>query len=119
MALPRIRFTIRRLMVLVMVVGVGTGLVVEGERRRARFRALADQHEDLALRCSVVYPGPDSEDQRRMVRLWQEWDVQTATYHARLAEKYGRAARFPWVPLAPDPPEPPPPDGHRSRRSER
>jgi hypothetical protein len=27
-------------------------------------------------------------------------------WHALLAEKYIRAARYPWLPVAPDPPEP-------------
>lgn len=29
-----------------------------------------------------------------------------ANHHTRLEEKYARAARYPWLPVAPDPPEP-------------
>jgi hypothetical protein len=31
---------------------------------------------------------------------------EKAGYHARLLQKYGRAARYPWPPVAPDPPLP-------------
>jgi hypothetical protein len=29
-------------------------------------------------------------------------------YHSEMAEKYKRAARYPWMPVSPDPPEPGP-----------
>ncbi len=31
---------------------------------------------------------------------------QRAEFYSRLREKYDRAARYPWLPVAPDPPEP-------------
>jgi hypothetical protein len=80
MKLPRVRFTVRRMMVAVAVLALAVGWWKQGERRRARFRALAIVH---------------------LIEANEPTD-----YHGRTAVKYMWATRYPWLPVAPDPPEP-------------
>jgi len=109
MRFPRPRFTVRRLMITVGIVAVILGLAVWGEKRRARFRELAAKHYDQGMRWFVLFPGGDSEDQRRMMRLYEERVGPSVEHHASLRDKYERATRYPWLPVGPDPPAPPEP----------
>jgi hypothetical protein len=95
MKLPR--FTVRRLMVAVAIVGglLGSGLWL-GNRSLA-FRRIADQHAAELWWFYTppgVDPGPPGINSAR-----DQW-------HADMMYKYRRAARYPWLPVAPDPPEP-------------
>ena len=109
MRLPQIRFTIRHLMVLVALVGLAVGMIVEGEKRRTRFRNLAAEHLERGMRYFILFGGGDSEYQRKSMRLWEERYGPIVAYHGKLREKYEWAGRFPWLPVASDPPEPPAP----------
>ena len=88
------RFTIRRLMIAVAVVGLIAGVLIDRERR---FREMADRHWKLWLEnpASVV----DS-------RIPNEAHARQSEHHRAMREKYERASRYPWLPVAPDPPEP-------------
>jgi hypothetical protein len=91
MKLPR--FTIRRLMVATAIVAVVFGVYGWTMRRSTIFRREAAKHlEDTLVLGPFTYFPNDSEPR--------------AAYHWALAEKYSRAARYPWLPVAPDPPEP-------------
>jgi hypothetical protein len=123
MRLPRVRFTIRRLMIAVAVVGVGLG--IEGYRRRlvsvsVRRRQVAMAYrldaqmykvEAMAAELERTTPkgfvgftadnpsGPiDDDGIARRFRL--------ATHYQELAVKYRRASGYPWLPVGPDPPAP-------------
>jgi hypothetical protein len=109
MRLPRICFTIRHLLILVAFVALGGGVMVEGERRRARFRGVAAKHQEEAERYFILLGGGDSEYQRKLLRLWEETYMPIVAYHAKLRDKYEWAARFPWLPVASDTPAPPAP----------
>jgi hypothetical protein len=108
MHLPRPRFTLRRLMVAVAIVAIIIGVVVEGERRRARFRELAANHYERGMRWFVLFGG-ESDYQRNMMQLWEERVGPTVEYHATLRDKYEQAARYPWLPVGADPTAPPEP----------
>jgi len=108
MRLTRSQFTIRRLMLAVGIVAVIVGLIVEGEKRRARFHKFASKHYDEAARYFVMFAGGESAE-RESMRLWEERVGPTVKHHADLRDKYERAARQPWCPLEPDPPAPPKP----------
>jgi hypothetical protein len=41
------------------------------------------------------------------LRVSSSLNAARSAYHAALRDKYERAARYPWLPLAPDPPPPP------------
>src|SRR5262249_5072297 len=103
MRLPRL--TTRRLMVLVAVVGIILGL----ETRRIQFLELASYHSGQAMpTMRFRYDGvwitqdvfPDLPSGTKAYRTTRsEW-------HAGLADKYARAARYPWLPVPHDPPPP-------------
>jgi hypothetical protein len=108
MRLPRVRFTVRRMMVSVAVASscVAAYLVATrgGEFReeaieylqREQFRVKAEHygHRLADLSDIKVIPGhPDPLHRRR-------------EYYDQMRKKYERAARYPWLPVAPDPPEP-------------
>jgi hypothetical protein len=42
----------------------------------------------------------------RQIEREVERSQEEAAYYATMKQKYDRAARFPWLPVAPDPPRP-------------
>jgi hypothetical protein len=107
MRMPRFRFTIRRMMVAVAIVGALFG-VLGLWQRSAAYAAIAERHADeelaivaLALDALTARDGP-----RLPTGLTLRMLMSRAVLHHKLARKYRRAARYPWLPVAPDPPEP-------------
>jgi hypothetical protein len=113
--MPRVRFTVRTLMLGVALSAVVISLAVRREavRRASHYRILADRYADreliaqelireieVALRTRPDYPC--SELDLRSVREHQEY----AAYYAALTAKFEQAARHPLSPVAPDPPPP-------------
>jgi hypothetical protein len=107
-AMPRVRFPLGRMMFAVAILGVALGFVA----RRERFLRLSVLHAHL--NGEILFenkhgrygPYPGQED--ALPGHEREWDLdqRLAGYHWMLHEKYERAARYPWLPVAPDPPEP-------------
>ena len=105
---PRPRLTIRRLMVAVAMMGVMLGLVVGLWHRSENYRRGALTHAGEALLCEDAAWG--------VVRMTNGSKEEAASqagallllkaHHEAMREKYERAARHPWLPVAPDPPEP-------------
>jgi hypothetical protein len=91
MGMPRVRFTVRSMMVAVAVVAIWFGLNSWMGRRAARFRALWRDHILKVGEISSPKPWPH--------------EVQ-GYYHLKMAEKYRVAALRPWLLVEPDPPEP-------------
>lgn len=89
MPLPRVRFTVRRLMVGAALAGLVLGSFVELRRRSERFRQIASSYAALG---------------RGRVCGFGSWDL--ARYLAEMRMKYEWHARYPFLPVAPDPPEP-------------
>ena len=99
--MPRVRFTVRRLMIAVAIVallGYGARTLKD---RRARFEARATEEYWLFIDASAYngswptgtpWPPPQSNSKSR--------------HHEKLAAKYRHATRYPWLPVEPDPPEP-------------
>lgn len=90
MRLPRVRFTVRRLMVAVAVVGLLFGMA----DRSRRFSAIADLYGGYRVQASVTTP--------EEIRQLKEWNAYRKAFYL----KYRRAARYPWLPIESDPPEP-------------
>jgi hypothetical protein len=90
MRLPRVRFTVRRMMVAVALIASVLGLLVWMDRRAREFRDRRDYHRTC---WSAIDEGFDVEP-------------APAAYHRTMAEKYRRAAERSWLPIEPDPPEP-------------
>jgi hypothetical protein len=95
MKLPRVRFTVRRMMVLGVIVGIALGFVTEMSRRRDRDTRLAAYHAGM-------------RDQKRRLAdersIWAE--NAKGQWHEGLWKKYREASRRPWLPISADPPEP-------------
>jgi hypothetical protein len=112
MQIPRARFTVRRMMVAVAIVGV---LLAVGElmRRRAVYLDRAERYQSMAKpRFGWTPPFDANEAEVRKAiaefRATREADLNRPEVQRwlRLARKYDHAARYPWLPVAPDPPEP-------------
>jgi hypothetical protein len=87
------RFTVRRLMLAVAIIGSALGLTIE---RRERFRWIAMRHRAwVPKRFPRIKPVGMEEKDWRLI----EW-------HQSMARRYEQAARYPWLPVAPDRPEP-------------
>jgi hypothetical protein len=106
---PRVRFTVRWMMVAVAVVGLLCGGLALMERRQV-FLSRAAKHSDLAsMRPAFYHPGPNmwanatfAEAARRV----NTYPSLHAAYHDYLRRKYENAARHPWLCISPDPPYP-------------
>jgi hypothetical protein len=90
--LARVRFTVRWMMVAVMVAAVGLGMLAWVGRRTAAFRDRAERLGVQWMRLNYVSSTP------RIERL--------KIHCAALRQKYDRALRYPFLPVPPDPPEP-------------
>jgi hypothetical protein len=105
MRLPRVRFTIRWMMLVVAGAGTIFGVSVESQRRRDRFLRLAEHHEAssrITWACGIRSFSA-TNDLCEDVRGWSSARIG---WHSRLGEKYRRAASSPWMPVEPDPPQP-------------
>jgi hypothetical protein len=104
--------TTRRWMIVVTVTALVTTRV-EMHRRQNEFQRLAAYHKKER---SLIFAGRGrkSGDIEIWLRLdpskrsWRPSSVWEAAYHSRMREKYERASRCPWLPVAPDPPPPKP-----------
>ncbi len=104
MPLPRVRFTVRRLMVAVAIVAAVLAGLEALRMRRAEFQRVSVLHRRHLLtlgRWELLDPVAQRADEEAQAR-----GDPRKSWHLHLADKYRRAARYPWLPVAPDPPEP-------------
>ena len=106
MRLPRMKT--RRWMIAVAILAVGLATVAH--HRGLGLRQRAAYHETIELEAATVgelepaawWPEAARVRARAAVRA----NAAIRDRHARLKEKYWRAARYPWLPVEADPPEP-------------
>jgi hypothetical protein len=108
------RFTIRRMMVVVAVVCVLFGTTAGLLRRRSWLQRRAEYYgreasRELMMgmtitRAATFSPSP-------MELRMQDAYLELSDYYAALELKYKRAALHPWLPVGPDPPPPAWPSG--------
>lgn len=104
MRLPRLRFTVRSLMVAVAILGV-LALVFrsyETNRRKVRFDALANYHRMMEVTTAVERYGPDGAGHNVHSTL----ATPRSQFHNQMSWKYENASNQPWLPVESDPPEP-------------
>jgi hypothetical protein len=91
------RFTVRRLMVAVTIMGIVLGVTI---KRHNQFRKIASHHqaevETLVSRIDTAGYGALSDQPL----------ISRAEWHELMRHRYERAARCPWLPAPPDAPEP-------------
>ena len=110
MRLPRVRFSVRQIMVAVAAVALIMAIRIETDRMRLRsldYELQSLVHSLAAMRfdgrgpqlhsCRGPYEPPPSVRNPRKV-----------AYHAAMSRKWAGAAEQPWLPVAPDPPMPEP-----------
>jgi len=96
---PRVRLTVRRMMIWVATCAAILGGVYELARRSAKFTELANYHHDrieeryFHATIDLGHGPPDRISPRDAWRL-------------KLVVKYRHAAQYPWLPVEPDPPAP-------------
>jgi hypothetical protein len=108
MRMPRVRFTVRRLMVAVAVLAL-VAAIGEMTRRSASYDRLARyyaERETLSLDLMAAFARPDRPELSEVCSVEYARNRAFAEHEERLKRKYRRAARYPWLPVAPDPPEP-------------
>ena len=96
MNLPRVRFTVRRLMVWVAIVALFAGGAVASRRRAETFRRRAFSY--IPLTHEETGPPRSMRRETREDRL--------NDYYRFMIRKYNFAAAFPLLPVWPDSPEP-------------
>ena len=117
MRTPHRRITVRTLMVMVAAVAVLLGGMIELPRLwnlRQQYLGFAEKYGYWATRLntavdirqeityySLSMPRGPEPSPARIARMRAE-----ASYYAGLRDKYQRAARRPWLPIAPDPAPP-------------
>ena len=94
MRLPRMRFTVRRMMAVVALVALGFA----SPSLKRQWSDWGREYEAEAVRYRWF-----AWDRRQG---GSDLDRRKAAYYDRMAEKYERAARYPWLSVPPDPPEP-------------
>jgi hypothetical protein len=87
--IPIPRFTVRRLMVVVAILGFVLGSSRWMRQRSMAYRKIAEYHSDMMIPFSL-----------------SERSSRNRAYHGAMVEKYLRAAGRPWFPVEPDPPNP-------------
>jgi len=110
---PRFRFSVRRLMIAVAIVGAVLGADRITSTRRAEYAKQAEEYERLLGVLSFVREYGFLSCYYGLEKFPRMYNARTAPRHAAWVayyegqhRKYERAARYPWWPVAPDPPEP-------------
>lgn len=105
MRLPRIRFTVRRLMVAVGVLAILLGIAVQARRALLNYEIYKEKAYDYdteegSMRYIYMVHCQDSPEEvkERLRRLIQ--------YYGAMKAKYEAAMRHPWIDVEPDPPVP-------------
>jgi hypothetical protein len=138
MKLPRVRFTMRRMMCVVAVIAFGLAVAVIGRRQAYYFtqaeRYLAYQEQDQLLldgykntAWMAGYRGQSKDEtvrQGKSDQYWREdvigaelgvvYSYRRLVHHRQMVGKYLRAASRPWASVPIDPPEPNWPDRKES-----
>jgi hypothetical protein len=112
MTKPRVRFTLRGMLIVVALAGVVSSIQAVELRRKSSMGA-STYHAAKARefgysgdpRWGIRRRKPlDSDGDREKAQA--DLEVSRAGYHLSLEWKYLRSARRPWLPVEPDPPEP-------------
>ena len=97
MTMPRPRFSLRTLLVVVTVCAVGCAAAIAQINRAARLRQLADQHGVEVWNNACII------QKKRRYRVDPRLAIE---YHRAMEEKYREQIWHPWVALSSDPPKP-------------
>ena len=109
--LPRVRFTVRRLMIVVAIVGFCVGYFAMWQRAALR-RELATYHAIRAKNAKSWisdrkggYFRPSYFKDPQIAKVAAVYE-RMMFFHQEMSRKWEDASRHPWLAVAPDPPEP-------------
>ena len=97
MRFPRVRFTIRRMIVAVAIISLLIAALMEIQNRRARFLKIAQSHSSWE-QDRLWFAGNG--------RVQELVGAERRRWRLEMGKKYLEAARHPWIPVSSDPPEP-------------
>jgi hypothetical protein len=105
MRLRGIRFTVRRMMVAVAIVGGILAAWIELRRLRVEYTVRGALH---AMKANIYTYGewPHSRVIFEPRRPPPAPDARKVAYYDAMAQKWWNAAERPWLPVEPDPPDP-------------
>jgi hypothetical protein len=107
MNLLRVRFTVRSLMVVVAVVALSIWAKLQLDARSTYFRQLVARYYDKRYAAAAFgYSGPGGAIMEARLKADEVRRAKASAYYSNLIQKYERAARYPWLPVASDPPKP-------------
>lgn len=101
--MPRVRFSVRRMMIAVAIVVMIVLTAIFLNRRSDEFWGRAAYHRGgEAMSRAVAFRAWRLNGDARLIAHAEQMEAQ----HRTLELKYEHAARYLWLPVAPDPPEP-------------
>jgi hypothetical protein len=101
------RFKVRSLMVVVAIVALSIWARFQIDARRSDFSELVRYYDDKRMVASAfAYSGPGGAVMERMMKADEARRARASAYYSGLIQKYERAVRYPWLPVAADPPKP-------------
>jgi hypothetical protein len=116
MRLPRVKYTVRRMMVAVAILALAFGIIRLWATRQLYLKKAAGhagfRTEVLRSPETIAYWESRWTAQREGRPARYPWPggppfvPAMAQYHDAMRIKYERAARYPWLPVEPDPPPP-------------
>lgn len=115
MRLPRVRWTVRLMMGLVMVLGVSLGVAnaVRMSVKAARYRRMADWCDRMEQRCRSIDAMDDATRTHKAEIAYDdpyldnpEWNRKMIPYFEELKRTYKYAASHPRIPVPRVPPNP-------------
>jgi hypothetical protein len=104
MRLSRVKFTVRRCMTAVAIVGAILGSWLEVERHRDRYLDAARYHASYVRRIGFGSLAGLHWINENHELLPPDWSYAREGWHRSLMQKYRTAAERPWLSIEPDPP---------------
>ena len=108
MPLPRVRFTVRRLMAAVAILALSLWAILWVVEMRTRSIAYERRALEFGLMTARMGSGLVTSDGRWVSKYDDENDWRHDAWACMLAAKYWRLSDYPWLPVEPDPPPPEP-----------
>jgi hypothetical protein len=107
MRMPRVRFSMRMMMVAVAVAGGACEAFVL-MAKRARLQEIAASHDHASNYMPLPSGGARTQppEVREAAVAFERLRMRRCLWHDELRAKYERLARYPWLPVEPDPPMP-------------
>jgi hypothetical protein len=105
---PRLRFTVRRLMIAVAILALSLRAILWVAEMRTRSAAHHRRAIEFVLITARSGSVVHTKDGRRVDRYENENRRREDAWARQLAEKYWHLSNYPWLAVEPDPPRPEP-----------